>query len=73
MHGIVKEVWDPAEARRSHDGSLGTNPHGRRYGESPPESSLNTKAPTMNARRIATAIEVTGLTAATIVLPMTKE
>ena len=38
-----------------------------RYGESPPESNLNTKAPTMNASRIATAIEVTGLTAKTIV------
>lgn len=37
------------------------------YGESPPESNLTTKAPTMKASSMATAIEVTGLTAMKIV------
>lgn len=48
--------------RRSPDGSAFSKAEPRRYGESPPESNLNTKAPTMNASRIVTAIEVTGLT-----------
>jgi hypothetical protein len=57
-------AWD---GRPNHDGSAFSKAELRRYGESPPESNLNTNAPTMKASRIVTAIEVTGLTTMKIV------